>query len=220
MSAVAHIDEYKSGKFFEDSFRGELSWNGYENNVLLHNEGNDENGMPRFIDVGMALGADDISDARGMATADLDNDGDLDFIINNNPGDKPDLNGEVSPDILRNDVADGNNWLAITLQGTTVNRDAVGAEVTIRVGDEQQIRLLSGGSSYAGQHTMRLYFGLGQAQAVDSISVRWPGGKTTDYEGQQANQWLHIVEDQQPQSSPLPALQVAAGTSDARSGGN
>ena len=35
MSAVAHIKQYKSGRFFTDEFRGEFSWNGYENNVLL-----------------------------------------------------------------------------------------------------------------------------------------------------------------------------------------
>jgi hypothetical protein len=55
--------------------------------VLLRNEGPDASGVPRFNDVAMATGADDIRDARGMATADFDNDGDLDIVVNNNPGD-------------------------------------------------------------------------------------------------------------------------------------
>ncbi len=39
MSAVAHIREYKTGRFYSDEFRGDRSWNGYEHNVLLRNEG-------------------------------------------------------------------------------------------------------------------------------------------------------------------------------------
>jgi catalase len=87
VSAVAHIDAYKPGQYYQDEFRGEMSWNGWENNVLLKNQGLDEDGSPRFIDVGMAFGADHIGDARGLAVADFDNDGDIDMIINNNPGD-------------------------------------------------------------------------------------------------------------------------------------
>ena len=75
MSAVAHIKEYKTGKFFRDEFRGDISWNGYEHNVLLRNEGPDANGTLEFTDIAMAAGADDDKDGRGMATADFDNDG-------------------------------------------------------------------------------------------------------------------------------------------------
>ena len=64
-----------------------MSWNGYERNVLLRNDGTDKNGVLHFTDVASALGADDIRDGRGMAVADFDNDGDLDIVINNNPGD-------------------------------------------------------------------------------------------------------------------------------------
>ena len=77
MSAVAHINEYKTGKFYRDDFRGDISWNGYEHNVLLRNEGPDSKGALQFSDVAMATGADDIRDARGTATGDFDNDGDV-----------------------------------------------------------------------------------------------------------------------------------------------
>ncbi len=55
--------------------------------MLLRNAGIGPDGVPRFSDVGMATGCDDIKDGCGMAVADFDNDGALDFAINNNPGD-------------------------------------------------------------------------------------------------------------------------------------
>ena len=48
MSAVAHIKEYKTGKFYLDEFRGDISWNGYEHNVLLRNDGRNADGALRF----------------------------------------------------------------------------------------------------------------------------------------------------------------------------
>jgi enediyne biosynthesis protein E4 len=176
LSAVAHIKDYKTGKFYRDDFRGNISWNGYEHNVLLRNEGTAPNGTLQFTDVAMATGADDIRDARGLATADFDNDGDLDVVINNNPGDSG--RAELSrATLLRNNVGERRNWLAIELRGTASNRDAVGASVTLEVGNEKFMRLVSAGSGFASQQSARLYFGLGDRTQVDVITVRWPNGR-------------------------------------------
>ncbi len=193
MSAVAHIKDYKTGKFYRDEFRGDISWNGYEHNVLLRNEGADSNGTLQFTDVAMAVGADDIKDARGLAVADYDNDGDLDIIINNNPGDsgRPEL---ARATYLRNNVGERRNWLSVELQGTKSNRDAVGAEVMIEAGGSKQMRLLSAGSSFASQDSARLYFGLNDKTQVDSLTVRWPSGLVERFENIKANQLIHITE--------------------------
>lgn len=183
MSAVAHINDYKTGKFYTDNFRGDISWNGYEHNVLLRNEGNDASGVPRFDDVAMAVGADDVRDGRGVAAADFDNDGDLDIVVNNNPGDTG--RAELSrATVLRNNVGERRPWLAVELRGTRVNRDAVGALVTIETGSgaERQVRLLSAGSGFASQQSARLYFGLGERETVDALTVRWPGGRVERFE--------------------------------------
>lgn len=181
MSAVAHIKDYKTGKFFQDEFRGDISWNGYEHNVLLRNDGPDAKGNLQFTDVAMAAGADDIKDTRGMAYADFDNDGALDIVTNTNPGDSGDAS-KARPALLHNNIGSRRSWLAVELEGTQSNRDAVGATVTIEAGGEKQLRLLSAGSGFASQNGPRLYFGLNDKTQVDAITVRWPSGKVERFE--------------------------------------
>jgi ASPIC and UnbV/FG-GAP-like repeat len=207
LSAVAHINDYKTGKFYRDEFRGSISWNGYEHNVLLRNEGPASDGTLQFNDVAMATGADDIRDARGVATADFDNDGDLDIVINNNPGDSG--RAELSrATLLRNDVGQRRNWLAIELRGTASNRDAVGALVTLEAGGEKFTRLVSAGSGFASQQSARLYFGLGDKAEVDAITVRWPNGHIQKFSKDQnqsiaVRQLIHITEGQEIQMLEL-----------------
>jgi len=181
LSAVAHIKDYKTGKFYRDEFRGDISWNGYEHNVLMRNEGKDSNGTLQFTDIGMAVGADDIKDTRGMAVADVDNDGALDIITNTNPGDSGDAS-KARPALLRNNIGSRRNWLAVELEGTQSNRDAVGAMVTIETGGEKQLRLLSAGSGFASQNSARLYFGLNDKTTIDALTVRWPSGRVERFE--------------------------------------
>lgn len=170
-----------------------MSWNGYENNNLLRNEGCEGDGVPRFSDVAMALGADDQKDARGIALADFDNDGDLDLAINHNVGDH-DKEGLANAVLLRNDIGERRAWLAVELRGERSNRDGVGATVIVEAGDDRQLGLVSAGSSYASQHSGRLYFGLDAHQKVDRLSVRWPGGETQQMEDLPVNHVVRIVE--------------------------
>ena len=203
MSAVAHINDYKTGKFYRDEFRGNISWNGYEHNVLLRNEGPASDGTLQFSDVAMATGADDIRDARGVATADFDNDGDLDIVINNNPGDSG--RAELSrATLLRNNVGERRNWLAIELRGTQSNRDAVGASVTVEAGGEKFTRLVTAGSGFASQQSARLYFGLGDKTEIDAVTVHWPNGRIQKFSKEQnqiiaARQLVRITEGQEIQ---------------------
>jgi hypothetical protein len=177
--------------------------------VLLRNDGRDATGTIRFSDVAMATGADDIKDGRGMATADFDNDGDLDIVINNSSGDsgRPEM---ARASLLRNNVGQRHHWLAVELKGTESNRDAVGALVTIETGTEKQVRLLSAGSGFASQHSARLYFGLGDRTKVDAISVKWPTGKVERFErigdkSIDAGQLLRITEGKSIEGGSLPA---------------
>lgn len=203
MSAVAHIKQYKTGLFYTDEFRGDNSWNGYEHNVLLRNEGADADGALHFSDVAMAVGADDIKDSRGVATADFDNDGDLDIVVSTNPGDL-ERAARVTPTLLRNNIGDRRNWIAVELKGVDSNHDGIGARVTVTTVEGAQTAYVTLGSAYASQQSLRLYFGLNQAERVEQLTVAWPGGTTDRFEDIAVKQLVHITEGGGIEQMPLP----------------
>jgi hypothetical protein len=106
--------------------------------------------------------------SRGAAFGDYDEDGDIDVVFN-------DLDGP--PMLLRNDGGNkAGHWIKLQLTGTKSNRNAVGARVTLKVGDLIQIEEVYAGDSYLSHSDWRLHFGLGSATTVDEISIRWPSG--------------------------------------------
>lgn len=127
---------------------------------------------------------------RGLATADIDLDGDLDVLITTNGG---------APLLLRNDGGNLNNSVRITLQGTKSNRSAIGAviEATIITSSGKQTlrRTVKSGSSYLSQSELPLAIGLGKAVQIDSLIVRWPSGRVSKMENIKANQNVVIDEE-------------------------
>ncbi len=125
-------------------------------------------GKGTFKEVGRERGAyfSTLDTGRGLATADYDNDGDLDVVIapNNNKA-----------HLLRNDGgAAAGHWITLKLVGAQANRDAIGARVVITAGGRRQVAEVRSGSSYLSQNDLRLHFGLGAAAVVDAIEIRWP----------------------------------------------
>jgi hypothetical protein len=105
--------------------------------------------------------------SRGVAFGDYDNDGDIDVLISVL---------DERPTLLRNDTA-GGHWFTMRLEGTTSNRSAIGAKVTIQAGGTQQAAEVRSGGSYVSHNDLRVHFGLGDAQVVDVVTIRWPTGK-------------------------------------------
>ena len=106
--------------------------------------------------------------SRGLAYGDIDNDGDLDLLINNQDG---------PPLLLRNDGGNRNHWLMVHCIGRTSNRLAIGTRLIARTGTLQQTREIEAGNSYASTSDLRVHFGLGGASLVDELEIRWPSGK-------------------------------------------
>src|SRR6201994_2501669 len=124
-------------------------------------------GNGRFKDVSaeMGSGITEKFSSRGAAFGDYDNDGDIDVLI---------LNMNDLPSLLRNDGGNKQNWIKIKLLGTVCNRTAIGARVRVVAGNHSQIDEVHSGSSVMSQGDLRLHFGVGKAQIISSIEVKWP----------------------------------------------
>jgi enediyne biosynthesis protein E4 len=122
--------------------------------------------------------------SRGCAFGDFDNDGDLDVLI---------VNLNELPSLLRNDVRGSRHWLKVKLIGTTSNRSAIGARVTVRYGGKLQVQEVSSQSSFYSCNDSRLHFGLGSATAAD-LEIRWPSGKKESYASIACDQLVTIRE--------------------------
>jgi enediyne biosynthesis protein E4 len=145
-------------------------------------------GKKRFEEVtfklGGALGRAMV--ARGAAFGDFDNDGDPDLLVTAN-------NGRAR--LLRNDGGNQNNLLRIKTVGTTSNRDGIGAKITLKMPNQQKLwSVVKTGSSYASQSELPLTFGLGKADKIATIEVKWPSGRTDNLQDVAANQAITIQE--------------------------
>ena len=142
-------------------------------------------GAGHFTDVAQAVGATDTYDGRAVALADLWNRGVLDVVVANQ-------NGPLL--VYKNTVAPENAWIEFELEGTTSNRSAIGAQVTVYWAGEQQMQDVLGGSGFAAQNQRRLHFGLGRNADVDKAVIRWPSGKAQTIDKPAARQLHRIVE--------------------------
>ena len=141
---------------------GDRSWSGYQKKKLLRNMDGQV-----FKEMAAAAGVDNDLDGRGVAIADFDNDGRLDMYQTN--ADQPSL-------LYRNETSAVGHWVELNLLGTKSNRDAIGARITLKAGGREWIREVDGGNGYSGQSTMRVHFGLGAAEKIDAVEIRWPSG--------------------------------------------
>jgi len=123
---------------------------------------------------------------RGLAVGDYDNDGGTDLVFSC-------LNAR--PVLLHNNVGAENAWIGIRLVGTKSNRDAIGAKLSLRSGNRQLVRWITGGSSYLSSHDNRVIFGLGR-QAPESVDlqIRWPSGQTQTVAGLKPRTY-HLIRE-------------------------
>jgi hypothetical protein len=124
---------------------------------------------------------------RGLAAGDFDNDGDLDVAFTRLDG---------TPVLLRNNVGQQNSWIGFELQGTSSNRDAIGAKIIVTSGDRRLVRWITGGSSYLSAHDSRVVVGLGPDAAGKSanVEIQWPRGRVQRLSNLGLGRYHKIVE--------------------------
>ena len=136
-----------------------------ERNLLFHNRHDG-----KFDEVGLRAGPGLAIKkvSRGLATADYDNDGDLEIMVSN-------MNG--SPDLLRHARKNSHHSILVKTVGTRSNRDGIGTKVAVTAGGLVQYDEVRSGGSYLSSSDLRLHFGLGAATRIDRLELTWPSGQ-------------------------------------------
>jgi len=152
----------------------------FERNQLFANDG-----KGRFKDISLAnpamCGISGVS--RGLACADFDNDGALDLLV---------TSIGAPARIFRNVAPKRGHWLMIRTFDPRLNRDAYGAEVTVRAGDRKWFRLANPAYGYLCSNDPRVHFGVGPAERVDEILVVWPDGLQESFPGSDVDKLLTL----------------------------
>jgi hypothetical protein len=164
---------------------------GYAQRKLLYK--NLRNGTFEDVSYDAGPGISVPSASRGCAFGDFDNDGDVDMVVNT-------VNDY--PQLLRCDSKTGNNWIKIKLVGTKSNRSGIGARlkcVSSVAGEKilhSQIDEVRSSSGYFSQNDLRIHFGLGKAEKVELLEIRWPSGAVETLKEIKVNQLIHVKENE------------------------
>jgi hypothetical protein len=124
---------------------------------------------------------------RGAAFGDFDNDGRVDVLI---------VNDEGAPILLHNECRAANHWLGVRLIGVRSNRDGIGARVTVTAGGRTLTRDQSLAGGYLSAHDPRVHFGLGPADHIQRLAVRWPDGHSDTTDAVPVDRYITIQEGQ------------------------
>lgn len=122
---------------------------------------------------------------RGLTELDWNRDGRQDFCVSY-------IHSPVA--LATNESATDDHRLVVLLVGIRGARDAFGAIASVRAGERTMTRQLIAGSGYMAANERRLWFGLGAAQAVDELTITWPGGAVQRFERLKADQEILVIE--------------------------
>jgi hypothetical protein len=123
---------------------------------------------------------------RGVAVADLDNDGTLEVAVNR-------LNGKAALFVKKGGAA--HNWILLDLEGRRSNRDGIGARVRLALPSGRTLHehVTTANGIYSASDK-RVHFGLGTEKAIAWVEIAWPSGIVQRVEKPAINQVLHVVE--------------------------
>ena len=159
----------------------------YKNPMILYRN----NGTGSFEDVSARAGPGlvELHASRGAAFGDIDNDGSIEIVVNNQ---------NERPALLKQSAAGLNHWIALKLTGSKSNRGAIGARVRLTVSGHSEIDEVRSGGSYLSQNDLRLHFGLGPSKEAERIEIAWPSGARQSLEHVKADRVWAIREPGAP----------------------
>jgi len=183
LPALGDVDR-EGGEFWVDNpFKIPASGNNlsaYERNRLFLNLGGDG-----FLDASFASAADIDSDSRAVIVADFDRDGASDLLVGSVGG------GPLRLFLNRFPKA---SYARIRLEGSESNRAGIGARLTATVAGRKLVRDVFPHNGFMGQGPGETVLGLGTAQSIDRLEVRWPSGKNQIYSNLSANRDFLLKE--------------------------
>ena len=138
-----------------------------------------------FIDLSFFTGADNDGDGRCVVAGDFSNNGRQDLLVRQVGG---------GPLLLYENNFPQRHYLKVSLRGTQSNRLGVGARLTAVVKGQQLVREMFPINSYRSQMPNLVHFGLGDAERVERLEIRWPSGKSQVLTNLGAD--THIVVDE------------------------
>ena len=184
--------------FFANGHLNAVSGDNRQLNLLFENDG-----QGHFVEISEVSGVRATGQRihRSALFADYDDDGKVDIYVTVNGQQIEDGKGNIIDDrnqgvgvLYRNKSRTNHNWLKVRLEGRESNRDAFGSKVKISAGGHSQVQQLISGAGYFSSNAKELHFGLGKAQTIDQIEVRWPSGASQTFENVKPNQTILIVE--------------------------
>ncbi len=158
---------YLMGKFSRTRGSG-WSYGGYEKNRLYLNQRGES-----FLEIGHLAGVAIEQDSRNVVAADLDGDGRVDLLV---------TTFEVWPQVkqtlqvYKNGLTDAGHWIGFRFREEGRDKSPVGTRVTIHYQGHSVARQIVTGDSHRSQHANTVHFGLGDAERVESVEIRWLNG--------------------------------------------
>ena len=145
-------------------FEQGLSFSGFERNALYLARGDGT-----YLDISGVSGLDSITDGRGLAFGDLDNDGDLDVVVTPVQ--------EVARLVFRNNVGQHSAFVRVAVKGTQSASDAFGTVLRLETDLGTQTKIKAGGSGFLSFGDPRVLFGVGTGNTGRyRLTVHWPSG--------------------------------------------
>ncbi len=172
---------FANGHVLDDieTYSDAVTWK--QSNQLFRNIGD-----RRFEEVSAASGISEGKRvSRGAAFGDLFNRGRTDIVVNVL---------REQPLVLRNETAPDSHWISLDLRASKGNPQAIGAKVWLNAGGITQRRDIKSAGSYASSNDPRPLFGLGKNKTIDSVRIRWPGGRESEIKTPQVDQILRVDE--------------------------